>query len=409
MNDLLEDTAAAAEAAIRKPIEALQQFLRLEAASGLLLMAAAGLALLAANTPLDVLYDRFLDTPIVVRVGEFELAKPLLLWINDGLMAVFFTLVALEVKRELLEGELASPDRMLLPGVAALGGVLVPIAMYAAFNHGDAAAMEGWAIPAATDIAFALGVLSLLGDRIPVSLKLFLLVIAIIDDLSAILIIAVFYSHDLSPTSLGYAAVALVVLVGLNLRGLQRPTAYVLVGIVLWVSVLKSGVHATLAGVALGFAIPLRGERRLLSEFEDALHPWVAYLILPLFAFANAGVTLGSLSVSDMLGPVPLGIALGLLIGKTLGVFGFSAALIGSGLARLPASASWGQLLGVSMLCGIGFTMSLFIGSLAFERTAGETMLTNRVGILAGSILSAVLGYALLRWVSPAAQAEKYG
>jgi NhaA family Na+:H+ antiporter len=374
-------------------VVAIRDFLALESASGVLLAAAALLAMLLANSPLEGVYTGFLDTPVEVRVGAFEIAKPLLLWINDGLMAVFFFLVGLELKREALEGELASPAQVLLPALAAAGGMALPAAIYLWINWGDPLTARGWAIPTATDIAFALGVLSLLGNRVPAGLKVFLLTLAILDDVGAIVIIALFYTDNLAAGSLGIAGVALAGLLALNRGKVQRATPYLLVGLVLWASVLKSGVHATLAGVALAFFIPRKAARVL----EHDLHPPVAYAILPLFAFANAGVSLAGVSLASFLAPLPLGIAAGLIAGKTVGVFGVSFLAVRLGLAPMPAGATWGSLIGLSLLCGIGFTMSLFIAGLAFEGLGPEYAVTTRLGILAGSLISALGGYALLR------------
>jgi NhaA family Na+:H+ antiporter len=374
-------------------VVAIRDFLALESAGGILLAGAALLALLLANSPLEAAYTGFLDTPVEVRVGAFEIAKPLLLWVNDGLMAMFFFLVGLELKREALEGELSSPTQVMLPALAAAGGMLVPSAIYAAINWGDPVTMRGWAIPAATDIAFALGVLSLLGKRVPTGLKIFLLTLAILDDVGAIVIIALFYTANLSGVSLAMAGLTLAGLYALSRAGVQRAAPYLLVGLVLWTSVLKSGVHATLAGVALAFFIP----RKAAHALEHDLHPPVAYAILPLFAFANAGVSLAGVSPASFLAPVPLGIAAGLVAGKTLGVFGVSFAAIKLGLAQMPGGAGWASLFGIAMLCGIGFTMSLFIAGLAFEGMAGEYAVQTRLGILAGSLVAALGGYALLR------------
>ena len=386
------------------PIKIIRDFLRLESAGGILLVAAAVVAMALANSPLAYLYDDFLATPVEIRIGELQIAKALLLWINDGLMAVFFLLIGLELKREMLEGRLSHYKQVLLPAFAALGGMLIPAAFYISLNHDDPVALQGWAIPTATDIAFALGVLSLLGNRVPASLKLFLVTLAILDDLGAIVIIALFYTSDLSGVSLAFAGIALLALFTLNRRGVMHTAAYVLVGIVLWVSVLKSGVHATLAGVALAFAIPLRGELKTvkppLLQLEHSLHPWVAYGILPLFAFANSGVSLAGLSLAQILAPVPLGIALGLFLGKQLGVFVFSWAAIRLRLATLPEDTNWIQLYGVAVLCGIGFTMSLFIGSLAFDQTGQQYATVDRLGILMGSVVSALVGYLVLRYNS---------
>jgi len=372
---------------------AIKDFLALESAGGILLAGAAALAMLLANSPLEGVYTGFLDTPVEVRFGAFEIAKPLLLWVNDGLMAVFFFLVGLELKREVLEGELASPAQVMLPALAAAGGMALPAAIYLWFNWGDPLTAQGWAIPTATDIAFALGVLSLLGNRVPVGLKVFLLTLAILDDIGAIVIIALFYTDNLAPGSLAIAAAALVGLLALNRSRVQRAAPYLLVGLVLWASVLKSGVHATLAGVALAFFIPRKAARML----EHDLHPPVAYAILPLFAFANAGVPFEGVSLASFLLPLPLGIAAGLIAGKALGVFGVSFLAIRLGLARMPAGANWGSLLGLALLCGIGFTMSLFIAGLAFEGLGPEYAKLTRLGILAGSLVSALGGYALLR------------
>ncbi len=381
-------------------INTIRDFLRLESASGLLLVAATVFAMLVANSPLSSLYYALLDTPIDVRVGPLEIAKPLLLWINDGLMAVFFFLVGLEIKREVLDGELSDPQQVVLPLFAAVGGMAVPAAVYAALNWGDPVTIRGWAIPAATDIAFALGVLSLLGNRVPTSLKLFLMTLAIADDLGAIVIIAIFYTSELSTVSLSVAGGALLAAFALNRRGVVKLTAYMLVGLVLWVAVLKSGVHATLAGVLLAFFIPLRtprdGHESPLHRLEHDLHPSVAYAILPLFAFANTGISLAGITPDSLLAPIPLGIAAGLFLGKQVGVFGFAWLAIRAGFARLPADARWLDIYGIALLCGIGFTMSLFIYSLAFEQSGTGTT-HDRLGILVGSLLSAGAGYAVLR------------
>jgi NhaA family Na+:H+ antiporter len=383
------------------PVNTIREFLQKESASGLLIIGAAVLAMLAENTLFKAFYEALLGTPVGVRVGTFAIDKPLLLWINDGLMAVFFFLVGLEIKRELLDGELSDPERVVLPAVAAVGGMVVPASIFIYFNHGDPQAMTGWAIPMATDIAFALGILSLLGSRVPVSLKLFLLTLAIIDDLAAIIVIALFYSSDISVSSLAVSAVALVVLFLINRSGITRVAPYILVGIVLWVSVLKSGVHATLAGVVLAFFIPLaRGgdhHNSPLHHLEHILHPYVALLILPLFAFANAGIPLGGLTLSSLLEPVPLGILLGLYAGKLIGVFGFSWVTVMLRIGKLPEGSGWAGLFGVSALCGIGFTMSLFISSLAAEEAGTALITQHRIGILGGTMLSAITGYLVLR------------
>ncbi len=379
------------------------RFFQLEAASGLLLIAAAALALIINNSPLSHLYASFLDVPVVAQIGALKIAKPALLWINDGLMALFFLVIGLEVKRELLDGQLSKPSRVVLPGAAAIGGMVVPALIYWALNKDNPAALGGWAIPMATDIAFALGVLALLGKRVPVSLKLFLMTLAIIDDLGAIIVIAIFYSTDLSGASLAGAAACLIALIAMNRLGLVKLGPYMIVGLILWVCVLKSGVHATLAGVTLAFCIPLRtknAEPSPLLTLEHALHPWVAYAILPLFAFANAGVSLVGVNLESFTHHVPMGIAAGLLLGKTVGVLGFTWVMVKTGLAALPAGANWGQVLGVAVLCGIGFTMSLFVGSLAFVPGSSEYAGMDRMGILTGSILAALIGYAVTAMAS---------
>jgi len=388
------------------------RFFQLEAASGLLLIAAAVLALIINNSPLSYLYSGLLDVPVAVQVGALNIAKPLLLWINDGLMALFFLLIGLEVKREVVNGHLSKPSQIVLPATAAIGGMVVPALIYWFINREDPAAVAGWAIPTATDIAFALGVLALLGKRVPVSLKLFLMTLAIIDDLGAIVVIALFYSGTLSSVSLLLAAACLVVLVAMNRLGVVKLGPYMVVGLILWVCVLKSGVHATLAGVALALCIPLRtrnAETSPLLALEHALHPWVAYAILPLFAFANAGVSLAGMTVESFTHPVPMGIAVGLLLGKTAGVFGLTWAAVKLRLAALPAGASWGQLLGVAILCGIGFTMSLFVGSLAFVPGSSEYAGMDRMGILTGSFFAAVIGYAVTAMASRKTHAGRVG
>jgi Na+:H+ antiporter, NhaA family len=374
-------------------------FLRPESAGVALLAIAATAAIVLANSAMGPSIERIFTAKLTVGMGAIALSKPLLLWINDGLMAVFFLLVGLELKREVLQGELSQPSQIVLPAAAALGGMVAPAAFYIMLNHADAAALRGWAIPSATDIAFSLGVLAALGPRVPLGLKLFLTTLAVVDDLGAIVVIALFYSGGLSLLSLALGAACIAVLVALNRCGVQRLAPYLLVGIGLWVCVLKSGVHATLAGVVLGFCVPLAGgdagDAPPLRRLEHRLHPWVAYAILPIFAFANAGVSFAGMSFADLLAPIPLGIAGGLFVGKLVGVFGVAALLIAAGAARLPAGASWLTLLGVSSCAGIGFTMSLFIGTLAFEDPAFAAPL--RLGVLAGSLLSALLGYVLLR------------
>ncbi|MGY2187070.1 Na+/H+ antiporter NhaA [Pseudomonas sp. SDO5591_S426] len=379
------------------------RFFQLEAASGLLLIAAAVLALIINNSPLSWLYNGLLETPVVAQVGALQIAKPLLLWINDGLMAMFFLLIGLEVKREVLDGQLSKPSQIVLPGAAAIGGMVVPALIYWFLNRDNPAALSGWAIPTATDIAFALGVLALLGKRVPVSLKLFLMTLAIIDDLGAIIIIAIFYSGALSTLSLALAAACIATLIGMNRLGVVKLGPYMIIGLILWVCVLKSGVHATLAGVTLAFCIPLRtknAEPSPLLTLEHALHPWVAYGILPLFAFANAGLSLSGVTVDSFTHDVPMGIAVGLLLGKAVGVFGLTWLAVKIGIAALPQGANWGQILGVAILCGIGFTMSLFVGSLAFEPGVSDYAGMDRMGILTGSILAALIGYAVTAMAS---------
>jgi NhaA family Na+:H+ antiporter len=381
---------------------ALREFPRLDSAGGILLVAAAALALVANNSPLAPLYDALLSIRLEIRIDTLLIAKPLLLWINDGLMAIFFLLVGLEVKRELLEGELSSPARAMLPAVVALAGMAVPAALYALLNLDDPVAIHGWAIPTATDIAFALGILALVGSRVPTSLKVFLTAVAIFDDLGAIVVIAIFYTADLSMESLVAAGLATAGLILLNMFGVTRRAPYFVVGAILWVCVLKSGVHATLAGVVIALAIPLRAKDRdghsPLHELEQTLQPWVGFGIMPLFAFANAGIPLAGLSFSTLLEPVPLGIAAGLFIGKQLGVFGTTWLIVRSGLAPVLVGATWPQVYGISLLAGVGFTMSLFIGTLAFDHA--DLGVATRVGVLTGSFLSAIVGFAVLRFSS---------
>ena len=370
-----------------------------EAISGLLLLAAAVLALIAANGPFASLYDRLLDVPFSVALGSMTLEKPVLLWINDGLMAIFFLMIGLEVKREMSSGSLATWSARALPLAAAVGGMVVPALIFVFINRGDPVAIDGWAVPVATDIAFALGILALAGRHLPGTLKIFLLALAIFDDLGAIAIIAIFYTRDLSSSSLTLAAVTVAVLFAMNRLGVKDIVAYMLVGLALWLFVLKSGVHATLAGVALAFAIPYGGKTSPAYIMEKALHTWVSFLILPVFAFANAGVSLGGLSLADLGHPVTLGVILGLLVGKQVGILAFAWLATATGMARRPEGATWMQLYGVAALCGVGFTMSLFIGSLAFEHAPQPDLLTaNRLGILAGSAMAGILGFAVLRW-----------
>lgn len=382
------------------PVAALKNFLRLESSAGILLVLATILALLVSNSPLANLYQHLLDVPLVVALGELSVNKPLLLWINDGLMALFFFLIGLEVKREIVEGQLSSKEQLLLPAAGAVGGFILPAGIYAAINWGNPQTIDGWAIPAATDIAFALGVLMLLGSRVPIGLKMFLTSIAIFDDIAAIIVIAVFYTQDLSVFALVTGIVGIGTLIVLNRLGVTRIAIYATIGVIVWLCVLKSGVHATLAGFAVACTIPLRSgdaEVSPLRHLEHALHPWVAYLILPLFAFANAGVSFSGISMDALVGPVSVGIAVGLFVGKQLGVFGVVWLAVKLKLAALPQGSNWQSIYGVALLTGIGFTMSLFIGSLAFERGAFDHIAATRVGVLTGSVLSATAGYLLLR------------
>lgn len=386
----------------------LMHFIHLEASGGIVLMFTALLALMANNSLLASGYTGILSLPVAVQIGGFEIAKPALLWINDGLMAIFFFLVGLEIKREVLQGELSSLDKAALPMFAAAGGIIVPAMVYLSLNWGHPVGAQGWAIPAATDIAFALGILALLGKRAPASLKILLLAVAIIDDLAAIIIIALFYTQNLSLMALAWAAAGTVGLFILNRMGVMRILPYALIGVLVWVAVLKSGVHATLAGVVTALAIPLAkpspDRESPLERAESGLHIWVAFLILPLFAFANAGVSLTGLSVADVMAPIPLGIALGLFLGKQLGVFSFAWLAVKLGLARLPDGANWCQLYAVACLTGVGFTMSLFIGTLAFDDAA--TLNGVRLGVLMGSIASGLMGYLLLRVFCKKAQQD---
>ena len=374
----------------------LREFLQKESAGGIVLIAAAALALIVANSPLAGVYSDALALPIAISAGAFSIDKAALLWINDGLMAVFFFLVGLEVKRELLEGQLSSWDRASLPLIAAIGGMAVPAVIFILFNSGNPETISGWAIPAATDIAFALGILSLLGPRVPAALKALLLAIAVIDDIGAILIIALFYSGEIDVGMLAWAASAFAGLVACNRMRLSSSIPYVLLTILLWVFVLKSGVHATLAGVAAALTIPMHARAEApLERMEHALHPWVAFLVIPIFGFANAGVSLAGLSPGDFLDPLPLGIAAGLLIGKQLGIFGFGWVAVRIGLAQLPEQVGWRQLHALSLLAAIGFTMSLFNGNLAFADAARIDAV--KLGVLSGSTIAALAGYLLLR------------
>ncbi|UTT84574.1 Na+/H+ antiporter NhaA [Vibrio pelagius] len=371
--------------------DVIRDFFKMESAGGIILVIAAAVAMFVANSPLNEMYQGMLHTYVFgMSVSH---------WINDGLMAVFFLLIGLEVKRELLEGALKSKETAIFPAIAAVGGMLAPALIYVLFNSSNPEALQGWAIPAATDIAFALGIMALLGNRVPVSLKVFLLALAIIDDLGVVVIIALFYSGDLSTLALTVGFIATGVLFMLNNKHVTKLSVYLIVGAILWFAVLKSGVHATLAGVVIGFAIPLKGnkgENSPLKHLEHALHPYVAFAILPIFAFANAGISLEGISISNLTGMLPLGIALGLLIGKPLGIFLFSWGAVKTGVAKLPEGVNFMNIFAVSVLCGIGFTMSIFISSLAFGSTNADFDTLARLGILMGSTTAAILGYVLL-------------
>ena len=376
-------------------------FFKLESSGGIILMFAAVLALVFANTPLQSHYALFLETPVEIRIGAFEIAKPLLLWINDGLMAIFFFLISLELKREILEGELSDKRNIILPGLGAIGGMAVPALIYAYFNFADPTAMKGWAIPAVTSLPFALGVLSLLGSRVPVSIKIFLTSLAIFGDIGAILVIAVSYTAKISLTSIVVVAFCIPVLAWLNKRNTESTSLYVVIGAVMWVAMLKSGVHATLAGVILAMFIPMTPKTNAnlspLKSMEHDLHSVVAFFVLPIFAFANAGINISGVGTEQLLHGVPLGIALGLFVGKQVGVFGLCWLAIKFKLTRLPNSMSWSALYGTAALCGIGFSMSLFVGSLAFEETGVNLIFDERLGIILGSLASGLVGYVVLR------------
>jgi NhaA family Na+:H+ antiporter len=375
------------------------QFFKSEPASGILLMFAAVLAMIFANTSLSSYYEVFLSTPLQVSVGSAGIDKPLLLWINDGLMAIFFFLVGLELKRELIEGELSDKRNIILPGIGAIGGMAVPALVYLYFNYDDPVAAQGWAIPAATDIAFALGVLSLLGSRVPTSIKIFLTSLAIFDDIGAILIIAAFYTSQISFTALIVVACFVPVFAVLNRCNVVSRMPYILIGIVIWVATLKSGVHATLAGVVLAMFIPMRSKKdpeiSPVISLEHTLHTLVAFFVLPVFAFANAGINFTGMGADQLFHDVPVGIALGLFVGKQVGIFGICWLFIKLNIAKLPNGMNWGSLYGTSALCGIGFTMSLFIGSLAFG--GAEKLFDERIGIIVGSLLSGIFGYLILK------------
>ena len=375
-------------------------FFKSKSAGGFLLVFAAVLAIIFANTPLNVFYELLLSTPVEVRIAELEIAKPLLLWINDGLMVIFFFLVGLELKRELIEGELSDKRSIILPGVGAIGGMLFPALIYVYFNYDNEIAMRGWAIPTATDIAFALGILSLLGSRVPSSVKIFLTSLAIFDDVGAILIIAFFYTAKISVLALTIVACCIVILALLNRYHVEAKSVYIFIGIIMWGALLKSGVHATLSGVVLAMFIPLNSRQNPefspLKSMEHDLHALVGFAILPIFAFANAGVAFSGLGLAEFIHSVPLGITLGLFLGKQLGIFGLCYLAIKLKLVNLPEGMSWMSLYGTAVLCGIGFTMSLFIGSLAFEESGVNQLFDERLGIILGSFLSAILGYFVL-------------
>lgn len=382
------------------PLAFLTGFFKLESAGGILLMVTAVLAIIVANSPLEPYYALLLDTPVEIRVGALEIAKPLLLWINDGLMAIFFFLVGLELKRELVEGELSDKRNIILPGAGAIGGMLVPALVYLYFNIDDDAAISGWAIPAATDIAFALGILSLLGKRVPTSIKIFLTSLAIFDDIGAILVIAFFYTSKISFVALIVVAFCIPLLAFINRLHVESKTVYIIIGLVMWVAMLKSGVHATLAGILVAMFIPITSKKSPgfspLKDLEHDLHSAVAFIVLPVFAFANAGINLSGVGMEQVLHPVPLGIAAGLFIGKQVGIFGFCWLAIQLKMSSLPKGMSWGSLYGTAALCGVGFTMSLFIGSLAFEETNINILFDERLGIIIGSLASGIVGYLIL-------------
>ncbi len=374
------------------------QFFKSKTAPGIILCIAALLALIAENSPLDELYELFKKTPVVIQIGDFSIDKPLLLWINDGLMAIFFLLIGLEVKREILIGHLSKPEQVILPAVAAAGGLIVPALIYAYINFQNPELIQGWAIPAATDIAFALGVLMILGSRIPPALKICMVAIAVIDDLAAIIIIALFYTNDLSVTSLSFAGIGILLAFTLNRMGVTRISPYMVIGVIIWACILKSGVHATLAGVIIGLLIPLKaknknGESPLLA-LEHTLYPWISFAILPLFAFVNAGVSLKGLSIDTLTHPITLGIMLGLFFGKQIGVMLLSSVFIFLKICKLPIGVTWSQFYGMAVLTGIGFTMSLFIGTLSFDNI--EHASAVRLGVLGGSILSTIVGVTIL-------------
>ncbi|MGB3212056.1 MAG: Na+/H+ antiporter NhaA [Desulforhopalus sp.] len=386
----------------------LRKLIHSESAGGLLLMVTAALAMVMANSPLSTFYDLIITTPVHVRVGPIEIAKPLLLWVNDGLMAAFFFVIGLELKRELLIGELSDRRKIILPALGALGGMVLPALIYVAVNYNDPVAIRGWAIPAATDIAFALGILSLLGSRVPISLKVLLTSLAIFDDIGAIIIIALFYTDAISLASLVVAGVCICVLLTMNRKGQENFSMYVFVGSIMWVAMLKSGVHATLAGVILAMFIPMTSRRNPkrspLMEIEHDLHTAVTFFVLPIFAFCNSGINIFNASFDFFIHGVPVGIVLGLFCGKQIGIFSFIWLGIRFKLSTMPTGMSWGSLYGMSTLCGIGFTMSLFIGALAFDQTVTSLVFDERLGIIIGSLLSGVVGFLLLKKYLPPAK-----
>ncbi len=384
------------------------EFIKSESAGGILLMAAAALAMVLANTPLSKYYDLIIATPVHIRVGPLEIAKPLLLWVNDGLMAVFFFLVGLELKRELLIGELSDRRKIILPALGALGGMLIPSLIYIAVNYKDPIAMRGWAIPAATDIAFALGILSLLGSRVPISLKILLTSLAIFDDIGAIVIIAIFYTDAISLAALAVTVFCICILYFMNRKGQETISMYIFIGSIMWVALLKSGVHATLAGVLLAMFIPMHSRKdpvhSPLLQIEHDLHSAIAFFVLPIFAFCNSGINISNATLDFFTHGVPMGIALGLFFGKQFGIFAFIWLGIQLKISAMPKGMSWGSLYGMSTLCGIGFTMSLFIASLAFNQTSSQLVFDERLGIVIGSLLSGVVGFLILKKTLPITQ-----
>lgn len=396
-------------------IASIRDFLKMETASGIVLMTAAILALVVANSPFQSIYEQLLTVNLTVAIESFAISKPLLLWVNDGLMAVFFLVVGLELKREALEGELSSPQKVALPALGAIGGMAVPAAIYAYLNFNDPAAIQGWAIPTATDIAFALGILILLGNRVPPALKLFLVSLAIFDDLGAIIVIALFYTDNLSLSALAVSGGCLIALGVMNRLNVVSKAAYLMVGVIMWVALLKSGVHATLAGVILAMFIPMKGKdwdgetHHPLRELEHDLHGMVGFFIVPVFAFCNAGLSFEGLSLKDVFEPIPLGIILGLFVGKQIGVMSMVWLGIKLKLGAMPKNVTWSHMYGVAVLCGVGFTMSLFIGGLAFAHTGDDTFAQDRLGILLGSLISGVWAVIWLKFFAPDANANLSG